>query len=253
MHDPLWRWWCDARLAAAPVADALPAAIALDVETTGVNRARARMTELALVRIADGSILYSWSSDDRRLPSRAAADVRAVIADRPLVIHNAVFDLGFLVQVSSRWGGSRTPRWICTWRALAGRSLDAIAARVGLSPRARHTAIGDASTLAAVVRHAWNRSPAPHIAVADPAAWPVALRPKALAAPLPSALRSAFRDQVPLRPPSTAQRTELLALRDLVAARVADPSRVQVAVDAATRAGVLRGHLDRLLGPAEPP
>ncbi len=87
-------------------------------------------------------------ADVRGAPDLAAALAVALPAmrDRIVVGHNLAFDLAFLEQA-----GYRPDRQLDTlqasrllWRRGAGHSLDALAARTGVVPQFRHSALGDA-------------------------------------------------------------------------------------------------------------
>jgi DNA polymerase III subunit epsilon len=159
--------------------------IVLDTETTGLDpNAGHRLVEIACVelsnRLPTGNTFHSYFNPDRdmpeeafkvhgltreflsdhpRFPDRAEAFL-AFIADAPLVIHNAEFDLKFLraeLKLCSREGCTANPivdTVLLARRTFPGApaSLDALCRRfaIDLSQRSLHGAMLDCELLAQV-------------------------------------------------------------------------------------------------------
>lgn len=153
----------------------LPARLAiLDLETTGTDPTRDRVTEVAVLLVDDGALIEEWSTlvnpgtpippeiqsltgitndmvREAPLFAEIADELLARLHDRVLVAHNARFDYGFLKNECRRLGFKYSADVLCTVR-LSRRlfpesgphSLDAIVARHGLSAEGRHRALGDA-------------------------------------------------------------------------------------------------------------
>ncbi len=159
--------------------------IVLDTETTGFDWANGdRLVELACLELVNhvptGRYRQYYVNPQRSMPSEAEAihglteafladkplfeaiadDFLAFVADAPLVIHNAAFDLGFLNMELGRIGMPALPPERATDTVLLARrrfpgapaSLDALCKRfsVDLSRRALHGALLDCELLAAV-------------------------------------------------------------------------------------------------------
>ncbi|MBM3582487.1 MAG: DNA polymerase III subunit epsilon, partial [Alphaproteobacteria bacterium] len=160
--------------------------IVLDTETTGLDPARGdRIVEIGCVELVNyiptGNTFQSYVNPERDIPETAfavhglsrdflakhpvfaaiAEEFVAFIADSPLIIHNAAFDLGFVNAELARL--ERAP--VLSARAVdtvqlarskippgASASLDALCARFGIdtSGRALHGALKDALLLAEV-------------------------------------------------------------------------------------------------------
>lgn len=148
----------------------------VDVETTGFDAARDRIVELGLVGV-DGDEVSEWTTlldPERRwrrdVPAFAdlsrdaladaprfrdvAEELRARLAGRVFVAHNARFDFRFLAAEFARLGIRFETPAICTL-ALARRlqptaeahHLDALLAAHGLTTGTRHRALPDARAL----------------------------------------------------------------------------------------------------------
>ncbi len=159
--------------------------IALDTETTGLDpRAGHRIVEIGCVeminRVATGNVYHQYINPERDMPAEAAAihgltetflkdhpvfadvasDFLAFIADAPLVIHNAKFDMGFInaelealsLEALSMERATDTVRVARRKFPGAPASLDALCKRFNVdnSGRDLHGALLDARLLADV-------------------------------------------------------------------------------------------------------
>lgn len=165
--------------------------IVVDTETTGFDAQKEdRITEVAAVRLDDGAIGETWASltdpgrpvplEVQRLtkitdqmvrggPSQAhvAAELRARIGERPVAIHNAPFDLSFLVPFFSRAGVPPLLNPIVDTLGLArglgpgsSNRLFDVAGRLGYVGKDAHRALADALATAFVLQRladAWER------------------------------------------------------------------------------------------------
>ena len=159
----------------APLLDA-PLAI-VDVETTGAHPAWDRVTEIAVVEVADGEVASEWSTlvnPGAPIPAgiqaltgitnemvagapafaELAAELHERLDGRVFVAHNARFDYGFLRHEFERAGLRFQARTLCTvklsrrlYPQAARHSLDSLIARHGLRCEARHRALGDAQAV----------------------------------------------------------------------------------------------------------
>ncbi|CAG0999411.1 Excinuclease cho [Burkholderiales bacterium] len=178
-----------------------PALAFVDLETTGTRAAFDRVTEIGVVRVdtdpAGGPPrVDEWSSlVDPGVPIPAAIQALTGITDAMVrgapafaslardvaerldgclfVAHNARFDFGFLKHEFARVGTAFSPRVLCTVRLsrrldpeASSHGLDAVIARHGLDPGARHRALGDARALWLFVRKLYASLPAADIEVA---------------------------------------------------------------------------------------
>jgi len=158
-----------------PLLDA-PLAI-VDVETTGAHPAWDRVTEIAVVEVADGEVLSEWSTlvnPGTSIPpaiqaltgitNRMVADAPAFedlapglyerLEGRVFVAHNARFDYGFLRREFERAGLRFQARTLCTvklsrrlYPGHARHNLDSLIDRHHLQCNARHRALGDAQAV----------------------------------------------------------------------------------------------------------
>jgi DNA polymerase-3 subunit epsilon len=163
-----------------------PAIAFVDLETTGTTSTGDRVTEIGIVRVADGEFLDEWSTlvnPERSIPedirvltgisnemvrdAPTFADLRRQVFERleghVLVAHNARFDYGFLKNEFRRMEMKYTADVLCTVRLsrrmypeAVGHGLDSLIARHGLqdafapegAPRTgRHSALGDARAI----------------------------------------------------------------------------------------------------------
>jgi len=146
----------------------------VDLETTGADPNRDRITEVAILRIDGGRLVERWSSlidPERPIPPRIqevtgisdamvahAPNFRALadeiaerLADAVFVAHNARFDFNFLRAAFGARGMPFDPAVLCSVkfsRALypqhARHGLDAIIQRHGYTIANRHRAMADA-------------------------------------------------------------------------------------------------------------
>jgi len=158
----------------------------VDLETTGTTPTGDRVTEIAIVRVADGEFVDEWSTlvnpectipEDiqvltginnamvRGAPTFAQLEreVRERLAGHLFIAHNARFDYGFLKNEFRRLEFAFSAEVLCTVRLsrclypeAVGHGLDAVIARHGLhdaiAPQSsartgRHSALGDARAL----------------------------------------------------------------------------------------------------------
>jgi len=161
----------------------------LDLETTGTNPVRDRITEIAVIETRDGEPVSEWSSlidPERPIPRRIQAltgisdnmvarqprfaelaeGLLEALDGRLLVAHNARFDYGFLRNEFRRAGLSYRARVLCTVklsRALnpehRHHNLDRLIQRHGLPCGERHRALGDTRAVHALVQHLYQAHP----------------------------------------------------------------------------------------------
>lgn len=149
----------------------------VDIETTGGNATRDRITEVAIITMQAGQLVSEWSTlinPQTRIPDniqRLTGIDNKMVMDLPcfediykevlarlhgsvFVAHNARFDYGFLKNEFKRCDITFKAPVLCTVklsRALfpehKRHNLDSIMQRHGLSCSARHRAMGDARVL----------------------------------------------------------------------------------------------------------
>jgi DNA polymerase-3 subunit epsilon len=163
-----------------------PAIAFVDLETTGATSTRDRITEIGIVRVADGDFVDEWSTlvnpecsipeeiriltgitnamvRDKPTFAEVRREVHERLAGHVFVAHNARFDYGFLKNEFRRCGLAFTADVLCTVRLsrrlypeAEGHSLDALVARHGLheafapetaARTGRHSALGDARAI----------------------------------------------------------------------------------------------------------
>ena len=151
--------------------------VALDLETTGLDPARDRITEVGALRFdAEGRELAAWERlvdpgvpippEIRRMTGITDADVRgrpafaevadelaAFVGDAPIVGQNVGFDLGFLAAAGVEPRGPtldtlRFSRLLLP--TVRQRNLTALAEELGIKAAVAHRALADARTTAAV-------------------------------------------------------------------------------------------------------
>ena len=156
--------------------------VVIDLETTGLKPGLAAITEVAAVRVEHGCLgaeFHTLVNPGRRVPAaitRLTGITDDMLRDQPridvvfpqlhaflgsavIVAHNADFDLGFLNFDARRLFSAPLLNSLLCTRRLARRllpgqrscSLDAVAARLGVSCAARHRALGDARITAEVL------------------------------------------------------------------------------------------------------
>jgi DNA polymerase III subunit epsilon len=146
----------------------------IDLETTGCDPIRDRITEIAIILIDGGLEVQRWSSlvnpgvsipseiqtltgITNAMVSRAPKfaqlcdDVCNLLSGRLFVAHNARFDYGFLKNAFAQSGVAFTADVLCTVRLSrrlepehAKHNLDILVERHGLVTAFRHRAMGDA-------------------------------------------------------------------------------------------------------------
>jgi DNA polymerase-3 subunit epsilon len=149
----------------------------VDVETTGSDPVRDRVTEIALLELDGLALTGEWSTlvnpggavpgpiqaltgITQEMVDRAprfeqiAAELYERLAGRVFVAHNARFDYGFLRREFDRAGLKYLAKTLCTVRLSRrlypgepGHDLDSLIARHGLECEARHRAAPDARVL----------------------------------------------------------------------------------------------------------
>ncbi len=150
--------------------------VAFDLETTGLNAQKERITEVGAVLFRDGEAVDSFQTfinpgmpipaEITRLTGITDADVTDApgeekvlqdfirfIGDRPLVAHNAEFDMGFMTACARRCGVEFAPVCLDTLTLAQGLltdmkrfKLDMVADRLGLPGFNHHRASDDALT-----------------------------------------------------------------------------------------------------------
>ena len=155
----------------------LPCYVLLDLETTGGNAVRDRITEIAAVRIEHGVEVARWSTlVNPGVPisgfiEQLTGISNALVADAPtfddvghrllkllegavLVAHNVRFDHGFLQNELARMDVTLRTKTLCTVRlsrllypGVKGHGLDAIMQRHGIATESRHRAMGDVQVM----------------------------------------------------------------------------------------------------------
>ena len=153
----------------------------VDLETTGTDPSRDRITEVAVVEVVDGEVRQRWSQLlDPGRPIPAAIQNLTGITDalvrhaptfssiapmllerlqgRIFVAHNARFDYGFLKAEFRRLGLRFQAQVLCTLRLsrqlypqAERHGLDALISRHRLPSADRHRALGDADLIVAFV------------------------------------------------------------------------------------------------------
>ena len=168
-----------------PVELSLEAPLAIvDLETTGGDPARHRVTEVAVITVDGFRVTGEWSTlvnPETTIPAdiqaltgitndmvagaprfaSLAAELHERLGGRVFIAHNASFDYGFLRSEFERAGRRFEAPTLCTvrlsrrlYRGEGGHSLDALIARHALDCRARHRAFGDAEVLWQFLRRA---------------------------------------------------------------------------------------------------
>lgn len=166
--------------------------VVFDVETTGLNRNSDRIIEAAIIEVDSSGIINQWTQrfnpegpvgkteihgitdeDVKNAPlfKDASEDLVRLIIGKTIVAHNAVFDLAFLRSELTR-AGWRVPflTAICTLEAsnyylpdLGRRKLIDCCDAVGIEIRNQHTAFGDVTATANLMKFYLdpNKTPSP--------------------------------------------------------------------------------------------
>ena len=155
--------------------------VAFDIETTGLNAQNDRMTEIGAIRFSGGTVLDTFStfvdperpippditqltgirdSDVAGAPSEEEAMRRFIeyIGDRPIVAHNAHFDVGFMTAAALRHGLKFSPVFLDTLALsqallpeLKRFKLDIVSNHLGLPQFNHHRATDDAMGVARIM------------------------------------------------------------------------------------------------------
>ncbi|MDR9426122.1 MAG: exonuclease domain-containing protein [Marinobacter sp.] len=156
----------------------------LDIETTGGNPQRDRMTEIGIRFWRDGEVVGQWQSllnPQTRISGfieRLTGISNAMVSDAPvfedladeleqqlrgavLVAHNARFDYGFIKAEFQRLGRPFSVKVLCTVRLSRAlypeaqrHNMDALIARHNLPQVQRHRAMGDVDAMLSFFEHA---------------------------------------------------------------------------------------------------
>ncbi|MCU0809464.1 MAG: exonuclease domain-containing protein [Thiobacillaceae bacterium] len=148
----------------------------IDLETTGANPVRDRITEIGVVEV-DGDRVTTWNTlvnPGRPIPefiqqltgirnemvagaptfAEVAGELAARLQGRLFVAHNARFDYGFVKNEYQRLGERFRADVLCTVRLsrrlfpqFPRHNLDSLIVRHGLQPHDRHRALADADLL----------------------------------------------------------------------------------------------------------
>ena len=151
--------------------------VAFDLETTGLDSVKDRITEIGAVIFRDGEITATFETFvnpgiripreiteltgigdrdvfDAPVESEAVRGFLDFIGDRPLVAHNAEFDVGFIRSACARMGEEFEPCFIDTLVIaqtllpnLRRHRLNIVAAELGLPDFRHHRAEDDAITV----------------------------------------------------------------------------------------------------------
>ena len=148
----------------------------IDIETTGSNFDRDRITEIGIKTLSNNGVSI-WESlinphvyipqniqrltgispqmvSDKPGFEEIARDLKAELEGKIFVAHNARFDYGFIKASFKRMGVDFKPKVLCTVKLSrllfpnqARHNLDTIIREHGLTVSARHRALGDADLL----------------------------------------------------------------------------------------------------------
>ena len=152
--------------------------VAFDIETTGLNAQTDRMTEIGAIRFSGGEIMETFNTfvdPQRHIPADITnltgirdSDVAGAplekeamqrfmdfVGDRPIIAHNAHFDVGFMTAAARRNGLRFTPVFLDTLalsQALCPElkrfKLDIVSNHLGLPQFNHHRASDDALVVA---------------------------------------------------------------------------------------------------------
>ena len=152
--------------------------VCFDIETTGLDRRKERITEIGAVVLKNGEIIDKYNAflnPGKPIP-REIVELTGItdemvadapgqeegldlflnwVGDRPLAAHNAEFDMGFIAEGAAAWGVlSEIPAWIplilCQnlLPKLGKYKLDVVAEYLDLPAFNHHRASDDAATVA---------------------------------------------------------------------------------------------------------
>jgi len=158
--------------------------VVFDVETTGLNPAVERLTEIGAVRVENGEITGRFQTlvnpgipippkisqmtgitqqmvQDAPSPAEAVADFAAFAEGACLAAHNAGFDMSFILAAGRERGLTfdqpvldTLPLARQTWTGLKAYRLDAVARHLGIDMGRHHRAGDDAHTTAEILQQA---------------------------------------------------------------------------------------------------
>ena len=161
----------------------------IDIETTGLNARRDKITEIAAVIYEEGEIMNQWSSlinPERTVPeeiTRITGISTEMIQDQPkfyeiakeflelvegclFVAHNVRFDYGFIREEYARLGYSFSMKRLCTLRlskktipGLQSYSLGFLIKHLGIQVQRRHRALDDALATCQLLEFLLHPSP----------------------------------------------------------------------------------------------
>ena len=162
----------------------------VDLETTGGNAIRDRITEIAIISMQSGKLVSEWSSlinPQTYIPEtiqRLTGIDNEMVSDKPtfhelydeiyqrlngsvFVAHNARFDYGFLKNEFKRCSKEFRAPVLCTVKLsrllfpeFRRHNLDSILKRHGLQCTARHRALGDARVIFDFMKNVYATVPA---------------------------------------------------------------------------------------------
>ncbi|HVY00121.1 MAG TPA: DUF294 nucleotidyltransferase-like domain-containing protein [Pseudorhodoplanes sp.] len=157
-------------------------AVVIDTETTGLDPRRARIVEIAAVRLAQGRIgsdryrslvrpgepIPKSSTEIHHIDDSQVAgapsfaelwpELRAQLGEAVVIGHNIGFDIAVLQKECARIGEALAPRAVLDTRLLAqlvardlaGYTIESLSAWLGVEAEGRHSALGDAVTAARI-------------------------------------------------------------------------------------------------------
>ncbi|NOT56298.1 MAG: hypothetical protein HOP18_17005, partial [Deltaproteobacteria bacterium] len=180
-HDPATERWHVTTHAALHQDLAAATFVVVDLETTGLKPGPAAITEIAAIQVANGRFaaeFHTLVNPGRKVPAAITQltgitddmlrdhpridvvfpQLHAFLGSSVIVAHNADFDLNFLNFDAHRlFSAPLLNPALCTLKlakrllsSLRSRSLDSVAAHLGVSCLNRHRALGDARTTAEI-------------------------------------------------------------------------------------------------------
>ena len=168
-----------------------PEFVAIDLETTGLDRSSDRIIEIGAVRFDRGGAIERFETFVRPgrpippviemltsireadvagapPPALAASELAVFVGGRPVVGHNVAFDLGFLAEAGAPMHGPALDTYELASVLLptaAQLDLTSLAASLGVEIAQRHRALPDAEATAAVLVRLLDRLEALPVAV----------------------------------------------------------------------------------------